>query len=94
MLVVLEGLDGAGKSTQVKKFRSFLESRCPRMEYIHFPRYDVAPYGGLMYKNFRIGYTFDYNFGNVSQLSGSAHEVMLSYSVQTKKTKVPYERFE
>lgn len=49
---------------------------------------------GAEYKNFRIGYTFDYNFGNVSKLSGSAHEIMLSYSVQTKKTKVPYERFE
>lgn len=56
MLVVLEGLDGAGKSTQVKKFRSFLESRCPRMEYIHFPRYDVAPYGGLIGKFLRGGF--------------------------------------
>ena len=27
MLVVLEGLDGAGKSTQVKKLRAYLESR-------------------------------------------------------------------
>ena len=26
MLVVLEGLDGAGKSTQVKKLRTYLES--------------------------------------------------------------------
>ncbi|MCQ2188684.1 MAG: PorP/SprF family type IX secretion system membrane protein [Paludibacteraceae bacterium] len=49
---------------------------------------------GAEYKNFRIGYTFDYNFGNVSRLSGTAHELMLSYSVQTKKTKTPYERFE
>ena len=26
MLVVLEGLDGAGKSTQVKRLRNYLES--------------------------------------------------------------------
>lgn len=56
MLVVLEGLDGAGKSTQVKKFRSYLESRCPGMEYIHFPRYDVDPYGGLIGKFLRGGF--------------------------------------
>ena len=37
MLVVLEGLDGAGKSTQVKKLRTYLESVCGGLEYIHFP---------------------------------------------------------
>ncbi|MBO4633990.1 MAG: thymidylate kinase, partial [Bacteroidales bacterium] len=28
MLVVLEGLDGAGKSTQVKLLREYLQARC------------------------------------------------------------------
>jgi len=48
MLVVLEGLDGAGKSTQVKKLRTYLESVCGGLEYIHFPRYDAPVYGGLI----------------------------------------------
>ena len=48
MLVVLEGLDGAGKSTQVKKFKAYLEQRCPDLEYIHFPRYDAPVYGPLI----------------------------------------------
>ena len=48
MLVVLEGLDGAGKSTQVKKLRSYLESICGDIEYIHFPRYDAPVYGDLI----------------------------------------------
>ena len=48
MLVVLEGLDGAGKSTQVKKLREYLEQRCPSLVYIHFPRYDAPVYGDLI----------------------------------------------
>lgn len=48
MLVVLEGLDGAGKSTQVKKLRSYLESIFGELEYIHFPRYDAPVYGDLI----------------------------------------------
>lgn len=48
MLVVLEGLDGAGKSTQVRKLRAYLESVCPALDYIHFPRYDAPVYGDLI----------------------------------------------
>ena len=48
MLTVLEGLDGAGKSTQVKKLRAYLESLCGNLEYIHFPRYDAPVYGDLI----------------------------------------------
>ena len=48
MLVVLEGLDGAGKSTQVKKLRTYLESLFGSLEYIHFPRYDAPVYGNLI----------------------------------------------
>ena len=48
MLVVLEGLDGAGKSTQVKKLREYLESIFGSLEYIHFPRYDAPVYGELI----------------------------------------------
>ena len=48
MLVVLEGLDGAGKSTQVKKLRTYLESLFGAVDYIHFPRYDAPVYGDLI----------------------------------------------
>jgi len=48
MLIVLEGLDGAGKSTQVKKLRTYLEGLFSSLEYIHFPRYDAPVYGDLI----------------------------------------------
>ena len=48
MLVVLEGLDGAGKSTQVKRMRAYLESLFGSLEYVHFPRYDAPVYGELI----------------------------------------------
>ena len=53
MLVVLEGLDGAGKSTQVKKLREYLENVFGSLEYIHFPRYDAPVYGELKSKFLR-----------------------------------------
>ncbi len=48
MLVVLEGLDGAGKSTQVRLLKDYLTKRCGQLEYIHFPRYDAPVYGDLI----------------------------------------------
>lgn len=48
MLIVLEGLDGAGKSTQVKMLREYLQQRCSSLEYIHFPRYEAPVYGSLI----------------------------------------------
>lgn len=48
MLVVLEGLDGAGKSTQVKNLKKYLEEQFGALEYIHFPRYDAPVYGDLI----------------------------------------------
>lgn len=48
MLIVLEGLDGAGKSTQVKMLRDYLAMRTGELEYIHFPRYDAPVYGSLI----------------------------------------------
>jgi dTMP kinase len=48
MLIVLEGLDGAGKSTQVRRLKEYLTERCGSLEYIHFPRYDAPVYGDLI----------------------------------------------
>lgn len=56
MLVVLEGLDGAGKSTQVKLLKRYLERRCSSLEYIHFPRYDAPVFGDLIGRYLRGGF--------------------------------------
>jgi len=55
MLIVLEGLDGAGKSTQVRHLREYLEG-LGGLEYIHFPRYDAPVYGDLIGKFLRGGF--------------------------------------
>ena len=54
MLIVLEGLDGAGKSTQLKMLCNYLEQSGKKLKYLHFPRYDVQPFGGLI-SNFLKG---------------------------------------
>lgn len=56
MLIVLEGLDGAGKSTQVHKLKNYLEGLNANLEYIHFPRYDAPVYGNLISKFLRGGF--------------------------------------
>lgn len=48
MLIVLEGLDGAGKSTQVRKLKAYLQENVEDLKYIHFPRYDAPVYGDLV----------------------------------------------
>ena len=53
MLIVLEGLDGAGKSTQLKMVTSYLSSRGRQVEYLHFPRYDAPVFGPLIGKFLR-----------------------------------------
>lgn len=47
-LVVLEGLDGAGKSTQVQLLQQLLRERGFEYEYLHFPRFDAPVYGELI----------------------------------------------
>lgn len=48
MFIVIEGLDGAGKSTQVTKIREELKSRGIESEYIHFPRFDSPIFGEMI----------------------------------------------
>ena len=53
MLIVLEGLDGAGKSTQLKMVTSYFASLGRKVEYLHFPRYNASVYGELIAKFLR-----------------------------------------
>ncbi len=48
MFIVLEGLDGAGKSTQIKMLRDMIAARGVKTEYVHFPRFDAPIYGELI----------------------------------------------
>ncbi len=47
-LLVIEGLDGAGKSTQVGLLQNFLKESGMPFEYLHFPRTDSPVYGDLI----------------------------------------------
>ena len=62
MLTVLEGLDGAGKSTQLKMLAAYLGQRGRKVEYLHFPRYSAPVYGELISKYLRG------DFGSLEQV--------------------------
>ncbi|MDR2286308.1 MAG: dTMP kinase [Prevotellaceae bacterium] len=48
MLTVLEGLDGAGKTTQVNLLQKYFESENMECVFLHFPRFDAPVYGDLI----------------------------------------------
>ena len=62
MFIVLEGGDGAGKSTQIANLREMFAQRGIESEYLHFPRFD-APYFGEMIARFLRG-----ELGSVEQV--------------------------
>jgi len=47
-LIVMEGLDGAGKSTQVNMLREYLEAKGEKVHFLHFPRTDDPFYGEMV----------------------------------------------
>jgi len=61
-LCVIEGLDGAGKSTQIKLLRDFFVKQGYRCEYLHFPRTE-APYFGELIARFLRG-----EFGTINEV--------------------------
>ena len=53
-LLVIEGLDGAGKSTQIGLLKSYLEKKGEKTKFLHFPRTE-APYWGELISRFLRG---------------------------------------
>lgn len=61
-LIVLEGTDGAGKSTQVQKVKEYLELNSLKYEYFHFPMYGHNEFSDVI-SAFLRG-----EFGNVDEV--------------------------
>ena len=46
--IVIEGLDGSGKSTQIKSLRIYLEEKGIDYFFLHFPRTDAPVFGEMI----------------------------------------------
>ncbi|HZL76637.1 MAG TPA: dTMP kinase [Bacteroidales bacterium] len=62
-LFVVEGVDGAGKSTQIKLLNKFFSQKGWDCEYLHFPRTD-APFFGELIARFLRG-----EFGSLNEVN-------------------------
>lgn len=62
-LIVIEGIDGAGKSTQIKILQNYLLEAGYSVEYLHFPRLNT-PYFGELIARFLRG-----EFGSIDSVN-------------------------
>jgi dTMP kinase len=62
-LFVVEGVDGAGKSTQIKLLNKFFSQKGQDCEFLHFPRTD-APFFGELIARFLRG-----EFGSLNEVN-------------------------
>ncbi len=62
-LFVIEGADGAGKSTQIRMLSDFFEEKGYKCQYLHFPR-TSSPYFGELIARFLRG-----EFGSLNEVN-------------------------
>ena len=53
MFIVLEGLDGAGKSTQIERLANYFDNKGLKTKFIHFPETESPIFGELVAKFLR-----------------------------------------
>ncbi len=61
--IVIEGLDGAGKSTQIELLKQYLAEKGTESEYIHFPTTDSKIFGNMISRFLRG------EFGGLNQVN-------------------------
>lgn len=81
-IITIEGLDGAGKSTQIKLLLAYLESQNIRHKYIHFPMLNNGVYGAL------IGEYLRGEFGSVKNVHPKLVALLFAEDRKEHKAKI------